>query len=197
MLKLLPPTLLLLSATANAAPLGPGNPPPGANDFRRMAQRADWVRDSVLKVAPSANGRCIYAVALELVGLAELAWSDDVTARGNRPRSVRKGEAEEFKKSLRDNARNECEDWRGPPGSGGMYETVRGLLSFAADENGWMSSNHERLKVDVMRAAEAFVKMGAFVPVAEGAAALPAGISLPILNPELFMPRQAQPGDGT
>lgn len=184
--------LLVLLSSPAFAQLGPGRPPPGANEFRRMSQRAEWVRDAVLKVAPRANGRCIYAVALEMVGLAELAWSDNVVARGKHPRSVRKGEAEAFKRSLHENARSECYDdnMRGPPG--GMYETTKGLLTFASDQEDWMKANYERLKVDVIQALEGFAKMGTLVPAAEGGAAAFPVLSLPILNPDLFMPPQEE-----
>lgn len=179
--------LLLLLSTPALAQLGPGNPPPGANDFRAMHGRASWVRDAVLKIAPGANGRCIYAVALEIVGYMEAAWSDDVEGRGKAQRTVRKREMADFKRALHENAKAECGG--GPGGSDGQYETTKGLLEFAADPKDWTTDNYERLQVDVIKAAQGLAALGVLVPpVAMTTTA--SSVLLPILNPEYFMRRE-------
>lgn len=186
--------VLFFAPPANAAALGPTNPPPGITPaaWQQMTGRAGWVARSVATLARKVNHECVFAVALELLGETERAWSEDAPGRAGAPRTVAAGREKDFTRTLKQNSEDQC----GGPG-GGLTGTVRGVLRFAAEQSEWQEANFERLKTDVWRAAEVLVKMGAFVPVADGAATLPAGVSLPMLNPELFMPRRSNPRDGT
>jgi hypothetical protein len=196
--RIAPLMLALMAGSAHAA-LGPTNPPPGVTPaaWKQMTGRADWVARSVSNLSPKANRACVYAVVLRLLGGSELEYSLDVTGRQaetpSMRRSVAKGKETDFSESLERNVEEEC----GGPRGGGLAETLNGVFRFTADNAEWEVANYERLKGDVSRAAEALVKMGAFLPATEAAASATAGMGLPMLNPELFMPRRADPHDGT
>jgi hypothetical protein len=186
--------VLLLSSLAHAAALGPSNPPPGvaSEAWGKMTGRADWVARSVAKLAPGANKECVYAVVLELLGEVEVAWSQDEKGRGQgTKRSVAKGREAAFSDALKKNSLDSCGGGGG--GSTALVESLKGVLRFTADQEGWDVANHEKLKREVVRAAQGLVGMGLFAPAA-GGAAVPAGVPLPILNPELFMPRERNDG---
>jgi hypothetical protein len=195
-MKRLLPFVLFFFTTVAHAQLGPMNPPPGAVDFRSMHRRAEWVRTSVQKLVPDADGACIYAVALELVGILEANWSTDVKERGKSPRTVRKGQEQAFLKSLRENAESEC----GGSGPGGKYATVRGLLEFASEQEEWDKANFEATKRDVLRAAEGLLRLGVFAPAASAAVAggvVANASALITLDPSVFTNPTRTPPDGT
>jgi hypothetical protein len=188
---------LLWSAEVHAA-LGPGTAPPGvtASAWNQMAGRAEWVAESVAKLAPNANKACVYAVVLELLGAHEVGLSQDVSGRGlDTPRlrrTVAKGHETSFSDALKKNVDDQCGG-----GGGGLAETLRGVLRFAAEQAEWDIANYDALKRDVSRAVEMLVKLGVIMPAAEGAAAATGTISLPVLDPALFMPKKHDPLDGT
>lgn len=184
--------LVLLSSPAFAS-LGPSNPPPGVTSkaWSEMLGRAAWVRDSVKKFSPNAKVGCIEAVALDLLGAIEVGWSTDPKGRGvGTKRTVAKGQEDAFKRALKDNADKACKD--DGDGSGGLQSSVRGLLEWADRQEEWTSSGYGRLKADMLHSIHGFMALGSIVPAAEGGVAAFPSISLPILNPELFMPREDQ-----
>ena len=197
------PLLALLVATTTAqahAALGPSSPPPGVTSsaWNRMTGRAEWVAESVTKIAPKADKPCVYAVVLELLGLAQVEVSLDVKGRrADTPplrRSVAKGQESSFSEALKRNVDDQCKGGSG----GGLAESLRGVLKFAQDQGEWDTENYEALKRKVIHAAEAMIKLGIFVPAVERAVTLPAApsVGLPVLNPSLFMSKEHDPRDG-
>lgn len=191
MLRTLAVLALFLPTLALAAlPLGPGNPPPGVTSeaWGKMHGRADWVARSVAALARKVNRECVYAVALELLGETERAWSEDVSGRDGASRSVQAGKEKDFTRALKANSEDQC------GGPGGMAGTARGLLRFASEQSEWESANYEQLKAHTAAAATALLSAMGLATMARGTAAVPTSVALPILDPRLFMPAREPDG---
>lgn len=201
--------LVVALSTVASAGLGPTSPPPGlvGEAGQRMWARATAgaakAADIAHELVPGSNRDCLEAVFLKVLAGYKIAASgeDGIEVRiepSKKPAAL---------DALARNRDDKC------TGGGDGGATVEAMARFSLEHGEWDTSPQFRVEASEAvrylygRSAARLtpespgvlhlLKLGILVPAAEGAAAAPAGVGLPIINPELFMPRKADPNQGT
>jgi hypothetical protein len=199
--------LVLFITTAAQAQYAPSTPPEGITKtaWKEHWSRAHWAMEEAMRKNPNADRGCLFAVFMHHLVTMEIDASLDGASR-----AVRKDAAKALREKMDKYRSDNC---NGGGGNGGA--TVSAALDFATDEPDWYASHdprnskvafqgevawlYERHKSGMRRDTPIILRMlqlGILVPAVEGAAAMPASIPLPIINPSLFMPKR-DPNQGT
>ncbi|HZI06199.1 MAG TPA: hypothetical protein VEZ71_19360 [Archangium sp.] len=212
---------VLTMATLAQAALGPTSPPPGlagpkgARMWTVITTRANKAAEVAHAFNPKSSKACLESIFLRVFGRIEAVASGD----DGLPVTVHPDKKDAFRKALDDNRDQNCTG-----GDGGA--TVQAMADFSLANEEWdlasdfrgpsesrasipalSGERAEALRYLYTRAAPSMrpsspsvlelLKLGILVPApAAAGAAAPAGVGLPIINPELFMPRrEPKPGE--
>lgn len=176
--------------------LGPSTPPPGMRPeaWAEAWKEASWAAKEAKRSTPDANEDCMRAVFLHMLASQRI----DASGNAGLPHVVAPTKKRDAKAALEKHRDDNCKG-----GDGGA--TVSAVLRFATENPEWdtrpMRAQAEylyRVAQPSMRPGSAVLQgllgLGLLVPAAGEAAAAPAQVPLPIINPRLFM---REPRDGT
>lgn len=209
--------LLSLFPVTSRAAIGPSSPPPGwsgtESQWEAVWNRSDFYAKKASKLVKGASQKCLHGVLLRVLGFIEAQVSADaVKGEPDVRMTVHPKDRARFDDALKRNRDEQC----GPPGGSAVVESAEALARLGTQEADWafdsypgekltradlgdgISYLYERAKPKLTPTTPwllELLKLGIFVPAVEGAKAAASGVALPILNPQLFMKREAGPND--